>query len=192
MNWYRTILDGAAMSAVFNSCVTVFWLLKPHSFIVMFPKSLRKKARPVTREERRHTLLMYFTIYPAVLVWMILSAREAGIGGFRPMFWTAYLEMMIISLSDLFFLDYLLLKITGDRLHADGVRNDPFYEPKNELLRLGEKYPLIGVASERFGTREGFAVCGEGRETPVHRSRRVMRSAASFVSAELPKAEKRK
>ena len=40
MNWFRTILDGVAMSAVFNGVVAVFWLLKPHSFIVMFPKSL--------------------------------------------------------------------------------------------------------------------------------------------------------
>ena len=56
------------MSAVFNGVVAVFWLLKPHSFIVMFPKSLQKKARPVTSDERRHTILMYATLYPAVLV----------------------------------------------------------------------------------------------------------------------------
>lgn len=43
MNWLRTILDGVAMSAVFNSCVAVFWLLKPHAFITMFPKALPKK-----------------------------------------------------------------------------------------------------------------------------------------------------
>jgi len=77
------------MSAVFNGVVAVFWLLKPHSFIVMFPKSLQKKARPVTRDERRHTILMYATLYPAVLVWMILSAYQADINGFWPMFWTA-------------------------------------------------------------------------------------------------------
>ena len=143
MTWVRTILDGAAMNAVFNSYVAVFWLLKPHSFIVMFPKSLRKKARPITRDERRHTLLMYLTLYPAVIVWMILSAWQAGIDGFWPMFRTAYAEMMLISLGDLFFLDYLLLKKTGDRLHAEGVRNDPFYEPKNELLKLGLPEHLI-------------------------------------------------
>ena len=69
MNWFRTILDGLAISAVFICCVAAFWILKPHSFIVMFPKSLQKK--------------------------------------------------------------------TGNRLHADGVKDDPFYEPKNELLKLG-------------------------------------------------------
>ena len=143
MNWFRTILDGVAMSAVFNSVVAVFWLLMPHSFIVMFPKSLRKKARPVTKEERRHTLLMYVTLYPALLVWMVLSAWQAGINGFWPLFWTAYVEMMLISLGDLIFLDYLLLKKTGNRLHADGVKDDPFYAPKNELLRLGLPEHLI-------------------------------------------------
>ena len=143
MNWFRTILDGVAMSAVFNGVVAVFWLLKPHSFIVMFPKSLQKKARPVTRDERRHTILMYATLYPAVLVWMILSAYQADINGFWPLFLTAYVEMMLISLGDLIFLDYLLLKKTGSRLHADGTKNDPFYEPKNELVKLGLPEHLI-------------------------------------------------
>ena len=27
MNWFRTILDGVAMSMAFNSVVAVFWLL---------------------------------------------------------------------------------------------------------------------------------------------------------------------
>ena len=53
------------MSAVFNSYVAVFRLLKPHSFIIMFPKDLQKKAGPVTKEERRHTILMYATLYCA-------------------------------------------------------------------------------------------------------------------------------
>ena len=73
MDWFRTILDGVAMSAVFNSYVAVFWLLKPHSFITMFPKDLQKRVRPVTKEERRHTILMYVTLYPAVPAWMILT-----------------------------------------------------------------------------------------------------------------------
>ena len=162
MNWFRTILDGVAMSAVFNSVVAVFWLLKPHSFIVMFPKDLQKKARPVTREERRHTLLMYFTLYPSILVWMILSTYQAGITDFWSMFWTAYVEMLLISFGDLFFLDYLLLKKTGSYLHADGVKEDPFYEPKNELMRLGFPEHLI-LWPVLFCPAVGFIAAGIGR-----------------------------
>jgi hypothetical protein len=143
MNWFRTILDGVAMSAVFNSYVAVFWLLKPHSFIGMFPKELQKKARGRTKEEKRHTLILYCTLYPALIVWMVFSTWQAGVMGFWNMFWTAYVEMMFISLGDLFFLDYLLLKKTGTRLHADGIKGDPFYEPKNELLKLGLPEHLI-------------------------------------------------
>ena len=161
MNWFRTILDGVAMSAVFNSYVAVFWLLKPHSFITMFPKDLQKKARPVTKEERRHTILMYATLYPSILVWMILSAYQADINGFWPMFWTAYVEMMLISLGDLFFLDYLLLKKTGSRLHADGVKDDPFYEPKNELMKLGLPEHLI-LWPVLFCPAVGFIAAGIG------------------------------
>ena len=161
MNWFRTILDGVAMSAVFNGVVAVFWLLKPHSFIVMFPKSLQKKARPVTRDERRHMILMYTTLYPAVLVWMILSAYQADINGFWPLFWTAYVEMMLISLGDLIFLDYLLLKRTGSRLHADGAKNDPFCEPKNELMKLGFPEHLI-LWPFLFCPAVGFIAAGIG------------------------------
>jgi hypothetical protein len=63
MNWLRTILDGIAMSAVFNSYVAVFWLMKPHSFIGMFPKKLQEKARCRTKEEKRHTFIMCCTLY---------------------------------------------------------------------------------------------------------------------------------
>ncbi len=161
MNWYRTILDGVAMSATFNCYVAVFWLLKPHSFIVMFPKSLQKKARPVTKAERRHVNLMYFTLYPAIVIWMILSTYEAGIHGFWPMFWTAYVEMMLISLGDLFFLDYLLLKKTGRRLRAEGVEDDPFYEPKNELMKLGLPEHLV-LWPVLFCPLVGFLTAGIG------------------------------
>ena len=65
------------------------------------------------------TILMYATLYPAILICMILSTYQAGINCFWPMFWTSYIEMMFLSLGDLFFLDYLLLKKTGNRLHAD-------------------------------------------------------------------------
>jgi hypothetical protein len=74
---------------------------------------------------------------------MVLSTWQAGVMGFWNMFWTAYVEMMCVSLGDLFFLDYLLLKKTGTRLHADGVKGDSFYEPKNELLKLGLPEHLI-------------------------------------------------
>ena len=99
MNWFRTILDGVAMSAVFNSYVAVFWLLKPHSFIGMFPKELQKKARARTAEEKRHTLIMICTLYPALLVWIILSTWQAGIVGFWNMFWTAYVGFFQRSFS---------------------------------------------------------------------------------------------
>lgn len=53
MNWFRTIIDGVAMSAVFNSYVAV-------------------------------------------------SACQADINGFWPMFWTVYVEMMLILWPVLF------------------------------------------------------------------------------------------
>lgn len=109
MNWFRIILDGIAMSAAFNCIVAVFWFIMPHSFIKMFPKELQKKARPVTKKERRHTIIMYLTVYPTLLIWGVLSAWEAGINGFWNLFWTTYIEMMFVSIGDLIFLDFGML-----------------------------------------------------------------------------------
>lgn len=161
MNWFRIILDGIAMSIMFNCAVATFWLFKPHPFVEIFPKEIQEKARPVTKKERRHTIIMCLTVYPTLVIWGVLSAWQADITGFWNLFWTAYIEMMFVSIGDLLFLDWLLLKITGTRLHAEGTEGDPFYEPKNELLKLGIPEhlglwpilvcPFVGLVSAGLG-----------------------------------------
>ncbi|ORX78211.1 hypothetical protein BCR32DRAFT_282486 [Anaeromyces robustus] len=161
MNWFRIILDGIAMSAIFNFGVAAFYIYMPHSFITMFPKKLRDKARPVTREEHKHVIIMCITIYPALILWGVLSSLEANIHGFWNLFWKSYIEMMFMSIGDLVFLDYMLLKKTGTRLHADGVKGDPFYKPKNELLQLGIPEHLV-VWPLVFCPLVGFISAGLG------------------------------
>ena len=46
MNWSRTILDGIAMSALFNAVVLVGFTLWPQEYSVMFPKEIKETAAP--------------------------------------------------------------------------------------------------------------------------------------------------
>ena len=62
---------------------------------------------------------------------------------------------------DLVYKCYLLLKKTGSRLHADGVKDDPFYEPKNELVKLGLPEHLI-LWPVLFCPAVGFIAAGIG------------------------------
>ena len=63
--------------------------------------------------------------------------------------------------ADLVYKGYLLLKKTGSRLHADGVKDDSFYEPKNELVKLGLPEHLI-LWHVLFCPAVGFIAAGIG------------------------------
>jgi hypothetical protein len=49
----------------------------------------------------------------------------------------------------------------SSRLHADGAKNDPFYEPKNELMKLGLPEHLI-LWPVLFCPAVGFIAAGIG------------------------------
>ena len=54
MSWPRIILDGIAMSAVFNAVVLVGFTLWPQEYSVMFPKKIKDAAAPyVNKAEAR-------------------------------------------------------------------------------------------------------------------------------------------
>ena len=54
MNWPRIILDGVAMSALFNAIVLVGFNHWTQEYSVMFPKEIKNAAAPyVNRTETR-------------------------------------------------------------------------------------------------------------------------------------------
>ena len=46
MNWPRIILDGLAMSLLFNAVAGLGFLLVPQAYSTMFPKEIRQAAAP--------------------------------------------------------------------------------------------------------------------------------------------------
>ena len=106
MNWPRIILDGLAMSTLFNAVAGLGFLLVPQAYSTMFPKEIKEAASPYVRKEDVRTMkLILYPLYLVLFVWWAFSARFAGISGFWNLFWTGYVEMTMVSVTDFILLD---------------------------------------------------------------------------------------
>ena len=135
MNWPRTILDGIAMSLFFNALVGLGFLLVPQAYSVMFPKEIKEAAAPYV--DRKDVRTMHWILYPMYLVMFAywgLSAHFAGVRGFWPLFWTGYVEMTFVSLSDFLILDCWLPKKVKHMIK--GAEHCRAWERKEWLMKL--------------------------------------------------------
>ena len=136
MNWGRILLDGIAMSAVFNFGVAAFWMYEPKSFTTMYPKQVQKIAPPIDKRSRKIVLTMFAALYPTILLYGVISAWNAGMNGFWNLFWASYIQMVLINLGDFFGLDWFLREKMGTRLQLPGTEGSELYSRKNWMLKL--------------------------------------------------------
>ena len=86
MNWAGIVLDGLAMCVVFNVSTALLGTIKPTAFPQMMPKEIRKAAPKLTR---RDFIILAVVLHPMqllIIVYMALSAINAGVSGFWPLF----------------------------------------------------------------------------------------------------------
>lgn len=147
MNWARIVLDGISMSLLFNTVAVLGFLLVPQAYSTMFPKEIKEAAAPYV--DRKDVRTMHYILLPLYLVLFVywgLSAHSAGIAGFWTLFWTGYIEMTFVSISDFLILDCWL---PGKVKHMiKGAEHCKAWEPKEWLLKLaipehGLMWPLI-------------------------------------------------
>ena len=94
------------MSLLFNAVVCVGFLLWPQAYSTMSPKEIRTAAAPyVNQRDVRKMRLLLYPLYLALFIYWGVSARAAGMTGFWTLFWTGYVEMTFVSLSDFLILD---------------------------------------------------------------------------------------
>ena len=106
MNWSRLILDGLTGSLFFIAVAILGFLLVPQAYSTMFPKEIKKAAAPyVDRKDVRTMNLILYPLYLVLFVWWGISSHLAGISGFWNLFWTGYVEMTLVSLTDFLILD---------------------------------------------------------------------------------------
>ena len=135
MNWPRIILDGLAMSLLFNAVAGLGFLLVPQAYSTMFPKEIKEAAAPfVDKKDVRTMKLILYPLYLVLFVWWVFSARFAGIVGFRNLFWTGYLEMTMVSVTDFIILDCWLPQRIRHRIK--GAEHCKAWERREWLLRL--------------------------------------------------------
>ncbi len=136
MNWPRLILDGLAMSLLFNAVVGVGFLIYPQAYSTMFPKEIKKAASAyVDRRDVGRMNLIIYPLYLFMFVYWGISAHYAGVSGFWPLFWTGYLEMIMVSTSDFLILDCWLPPKA--KPFIKGAENCKAWERKEWLLKLG-------------------------------------------------------
>ncbi|MCM1100023.1 MAG: hypothetical protein NC079_04830 [Clostridium sp.] len=137
MVWERTILDGVAVCAVFNVTVALLWMLVPNAFSKMLPPEIRKAA---PKREKRELAILASVLYPMyilIFVYMAVSARQAGVAGFRNLFLTGYVEMFFINLGDFFGLDWFFREIVKKKgLMIPGTEQCEAWNLKKWMLTL--------------------------------------------------------
>ena len=143
MNWPRIILDGLSMSLLFNAVVGLGFLLVPQAYSTMFPKEIKEAAAPYV--ERKDVRVMHWIIYPLYLVLVLywaVSACFAGTRGFWPLFWTGYIEMTFVSISDFLILDCWLPPKA--KPFIKGAEHCRAWERKEWLLKLAIPEHFLG------------------------------------------------
>lgn len=143
MDWMRTILDGLAMSLVFNITSGLFFFIMPHAYAHMLPKEIKEAAAPYTAQELRNLALVIYPLFFGVILWMILSAHAAGIQGFWHLFWTAYVEMLFVNFGDFLFLDCWLRARIKSGGFIPGTEHCRAWEAKEYMKQAVPEHFLV-------------------------------------------------
>jgi hypothetical protein len=109
----------------------------------MFPKEIKEAAAPyVDRREVRKMKLILYLLYLLLFVYWGISAHYAGVSGFGNLFWTGYIEMTMVSISDFLILDcWLPLKA---KPFIRGAEHCRAWERKEWLKKLAIPEHAIG------------------------------------------------
>lgn len=148
MNIARTILDGIVMCAVFNAVVGLFFYVFPQAYSTMFPCGMKKAAEPyVKKDEVIKLYCILIPLYLLMFLYMAASARNAGVSGFKNLFWTGYIEMMFVNAGDFFLLDVLARIYVKDKGMIKGAEHHPDWEWKGwkklAVPEHGLAWPLL-------------------------------------------------
>jgi hypothetical protein len=103
----------------------MFFFVVPQAYAMMFPKSIKESAKPyVTRKELRVMHIVLYPLYLLMFLYMAISAHLAGVSGFWNLFWTGYIEMTFVSISDFVVLDILGRIYVKDKELIKGADKD--------------------------------------------------------------------
>ena len=83
MDIIRAILDGLAISAIFNGAVATLLFINPRFFLDDYPKGIQKASpTPMTRQEKKTNRYFTFSIMGLCFLYSLASLLEMKIVGF--------------------------------------------------------------------------------------------------------------
>ena len=131
------------MALLFNAVVAVGFLIYPQAYSTMFPKEIKEAAAPfVDRKEVRKVKLIIYPLYLLIFIYWAVSAHFAGVSGFWTLFWTGYVEMIIVSISDFLILDCWLPPKA--KPYIKGTEHCKAWEIKEWLIKLAIPEHVLG------------------------------------------------
>lgn len=143
MNWMRIVLDGIAMSLVFNAIIGMFWFIIPHAYARMLPKEIERAAAPYTKKESCALAAVIYLPFIGIIAWMILSAFNSGTEGFGNLFWTAYVESLFINFGDFLILDCYLMSIVRKKYRLKATEDCKAWEFKEYMKSAAPEHFLL-------------------------------------------------
>lgn len=138
MDIIRAILDGIAISAIFNGAVAALVLINPRYFFDSYPKAIQKAApEQMTKQERTINLVITIIICGICFIYSATSLFHTTISGFWNLFWMGYIQWSLLNLGDFFLLDCLLYQGKyKDKIVIPGTEGHPDYEFSNWMKHL--------------------------------------------------------
>lgn len=130
MDWLRIVLDGFIMAAYFNLLAALLFFYNPRYIFPSYPEKILKDAKypPTKKEKHVYFFVMIVLEMLPLLLYSTVSTLHSGTHTFWDIFWSTYIQWMIINFCDLFFLDYLLVqKKCKAKCMIVGTENHPGY-----------------------------------------------------------------
>ena len=131
------------MALLFNAVVGVGFLIYPQAYTTMFPKEIKEAAAPfVDKKDVSKMKLIIYPLYPLLFVYWAVSSHFTGVSGFWTLFWTGYVEMTIVSISDFLILDCWLPPKA--KPYITGAEHCKAWEVKEWLIKLAIPEHALG------------------------------------------------
>ena len=138
MDITRAILDGIAITAIFNGAVAALVLINPRYFFDSYPKTIQKTApEKMTKKEKNINIILTIIICGTCFIYSTVSLFHTAISGFWNLFWMGYIQWSILNLGDFLLLDCLLFQGKyKDKIVIPNTEGHPDYEFGNWMKHL--------------------------------------------------------
>lgn len=138
MDIIRVILDGLAISAIFNGAVATLLLINPRFFLADYPKGIQQMSpTPMTRQEKKVNRYFTLIVMGLCFLYSLVSLLEMKIVGFWSLVQMSYIQWSLLNLGDFLLLDCLLFQGRyKERLVIFGTEGHEDYQFKNWMKHL--------------------------------------------------------